>query len=75
MNKQEFQEKPSTILNREFLLKVSGCGYHTLAGWPLLVELVGVEFANKALSRAISSGMDKYTWKLRRGLKLDFYSK
>lgn len=69
------EEKISTILNREFLLKISGLGYHTLAGWPLLCSLVGEDLAEKAIRKAIASGVDKYTWKLRRGLRLDFYSK
>ncbi len=68
-------EKKSTILNREFLLKIHGLGYHQLAGWPLLTSLIGTELAEKALSKALLAGMDKYTFKLRRGLKLDFYSK
>lgn len=68
-------EKRSTILNREFLLKIHGLGYHQLAGWPLLTRLVGEELAEKALSRALEAGMDKCTVKLRRGLKMDFYSK
>lgn len=75
MKEHRITQGQNTILNREFLLKISGNGYNTLAGWPLLVELVGEDLANKALCRAISSGVDKYTWKLRRGIKLDFYSK
>lgn len=62
-------------LNQHFLLKIHGLGYHQLAGYPLLVDLVGLELAEKAISKAFAAGMDKYTFKLRRGLKLDFYSK
>lgn len=65
----------NTILNKEFRVKVSGNGYHQLVGWPMLVDLIGKELAEKYLSRALSSPMDKYSVKLRRGLKIDFYSK
>lgn len=68
-------KKKSTILNSEFLLKIHGNGYHQLAGWPLLTSLIGDELAEKALSRALEAGADKYSIRLRRGLKLDFYSK
>lgn len=68
-------ENNNTILNREFLVKISGLGYHQLAGWPLLVSLIGEHLANKTLSAALSSPLDKYTVRLRRGLKIDFYSK
>lgn len=68
-------EKSSTILNREFRVKISGLGYHTLAGWPLLVSLLGENLAEDTLSRALDARVDKYTRRLRRGLKLDFYSK
>lgn len=65
----------NTILNKEFRVKVSGLGYHQLVGWPMLVNLIGQELAEKHLSRALSSPLDKYSVKLRRGLKIDFYSK
>lgn len=67
--------KSSTILNREFRVKISGQGYHTLAGWPLMVSLIGEELAEDTLMRALNAQADKYTRRLRRGLKLDFYSK
>lgn len=62
-------------MNREFRVKIHGCGYHTLVGWSGLVEAIGLELAEKAVLRALDSGMDKWSWKLRRGLRLDFYSK
>lgn len=65
----------NTILNKEFLVKVSGLGYHQLVGWPMLVELIGQKLAEKHLSRALNSQMDKYSVRLRRGLRIDFYSK
>lgn len=65
----------NTILNREFRVKVSGLGFHQLVGWTMLVELIGEDMAIRALNRALECRMDKYTWKLRRGLKLDFYQK
>lgn len=65
----------SKIMNREFRVKVHGCGFNTLVGWSGLVSIVGQEIAEKAVLKAFSSGMDKWTWRLRRGLRLDFYSK
>lgn len=67
--------KNNTILNKEFRVKVSGMGYHQLVGWPMLVDLIGEKLAEKYLSCALNSPMDKYSVKLRRGLKIDFYSK
>lgn len=72
---KEVELPNNQVLNSHFLVKVSGLGYHQLVGWPMLVELIGEELAEKALSKAFFVGMDKCTFKLRRGLKLDFYSK
>jgi len=73
---KEIDGRPcSTYLNKEFWVKISGLGYHTLAGWPLLSKVIGEEMAFRAIRGAIDSGLDKWTWKLRRGLKIDFYSK
>lgn len=65
----------SVKMNREFRVKIHGCGYHNLVGWSGLVKAVGSELAEKAVLKAFESGMDKWTWKLRRGIRLDFYSK
>ena len=62
-------------MNRNFRVKLHGCGYHTLVGWSGLVKAVGPEIAERALLLALDSPMDKWSWKLRRGLRLDFYSK
>ena len=65
----------SKRMNREFRVKIHGCGYHTLVGWSGLNKAIGPELAEKAVLKAYESGLDKWTWSLRRGLKLDFYSK
>ena len=65
----------SAVMNREFRVKVHGCGYHTLVGWSGLVGIIGQELAEKAVLKAFSSKTDKWSWRLRRGLKLDFYAK
>lgn len=65
----------SKIMNREFRVKIHGCGYHTLVGWSGLVKAVGPEIAERTVLLALNSKTDKWTWRLRRGIKLDFYSK
>lgn len=40
-----------------------------------MVSLIGEELAEDTLMRALNAQADKYTRRLRRGLKLDFYSK
>lgn len=65
----------SRKMNSNFRVKVHGLGYHTLVGWSGLNEIVGPELAERAVCKAFESKQDKWTWKLRRGLKLDFYSK
>lgn len=65
----------SRKMNSNFRVKVHGLGYHTLVGWSGLNEIVGSEIAERAVCKAFEAGLDKWTWKLRRGLKLDFYSK
>lgn len=38
-------------------------------------KLVGDSLANKHFNEVLSNGMDKTTFRLRRGLKIDFCSK
>lgn len=65
----------SRKMNSNFRVKVHGLGYHTLVGWSGLNEIIGRELAEKAVYKAFEAGLDKWTWNLRRGIRLDFYSK
>lgn len=65
----------SKSMNSEFKVKLSGCGYHNYVGWSGFCAAVGFPFVCDALSRAFESQLDKYVIKLRRGLKIEIYSK
>lgn len=66
-------------INRNFRIKVNGIvngvKVNKLVGVKGLIELVGIEFANKMLRRAFNGKDDKTECKLRRGIKISFYSK
>jgi hypothetical protein len=66
-------------INRDWLIKVFGLNdagrkINTLLGVSGLVQLVGVEFANKFIERAYACSQDRCVCKLRRGLKVTFYA-
>ena len=68
-------------INREFKIKVAGYNndtkkLNTLVGVSGLVNLIGVELANKLVKRAFENSRwdDKTVCKLRRGLKITFYN-
>lgn len=66
-------------VNRHFKIKVSGVNngkkIHSLVGVSGLIEVVGdTEVVNSMLDKAFSKGLDKVERKLRRGLKVTFYS-
>ena len=65
-------------INRNFKIKVSGVSegqrVHKLVGVRGLLELIGIEQANKLLKKAFEKGKDKEECKLRRGLKITFYT-
>lgn len=65
-------------INRNYKIKVAGLvdgsKVNTLVGVSGLLELVGVEMANKLLDRAFRCMDDKQICKLRRGLKITFYA-
>lgn len=70
----------TATINRDFRIKVAGIDPHgnkinTLIGVSGLLNLIGIEFANKFLDRAYSNGLDKCCCKLRRGLRVTFYWK
>ena len=73
------KHKVSSI-NLNFRIKVSGTyndtKYHTLVGVSGLIDLIDdIDLVNKIILKAFDSPRDKTTFKLRRGLRIDFYSK
>lgn len=70
----------SKFINRNYRLKVSGVDalgnrINKLVGVAGLLALIGVEMFNKLLDRAARCFEDIFVCKLRRGLKISFYSK
>lgn len=68
-------------INREFKIKVAGYNndskrINTLVGVSGLIKLIGIELADKFVKRAFENSYyeDKTVCKLRRGLKVTFYS-
>jgi len=65
-------------INQNFKIKVSGESdgqkVHKLVGVSGLLKLVGAELANSLLDKAFNKGLDKVECKLRRGLKITFYT-
>ena len=69
-------------INRNFRIKINGIvdGKKVnklvgVKGLIELIELIGVETANKMLRRAFNGTDDKTVCKLRRGIKISFYIK
>lgn len=66
-------------INRNFRIKINGIvdgkKVNKLVGVKGLIELIGVEMANKMLRRAFNGTDDKTVCKLRRRIKLSFYVK
>ena len=70
----------SKTINRNFLIKASGIDgkgkrINKLVGVTGLLELIGEDLADKFVTRAFESGLDCCRCKLRRGLRITFYSK
>lgn len=72
-------EYSTKSINHNFRIKVNGIvdgkKINKLAGVKGLIELIGVEMANKMLLRAFNGTDDKTDCKLRRGIKISFYVK
>jgi hypothetical protein len=70
-------EYTTTEINRNFKIKVNGMfegkKINKLVGVYGLINLVGIEMANKLFRRAFRSTDDAQHCKLRRGLKISFY--
>lgn len=65
-----------TQINKEFLIRVTDKnGQSHLTGAGQLHKWVGSQNVNKLFRDAFNSGMDIFTRKLRRGLKIEFCSK
>lgn len=66
-------------INRNFRIKINGIvdgkKVNKLVGVKGLIELIGVEKANKMLRRAFNGTDDKTVCKLRREIKISFYVK
>lgn len=65
-------------INRTFLIKVFGYDnegnkVNRLVGVSGLLDLIGLELANKLLQRAYNCQDDKCVCRLRRGLQVSFY--
>ena len=82
--KSKWQQQFTTVwniqsINRNFRIKVNGIvdgkKINKLVGVKGLIELIGVEMANKMLRRAFNGTDDKTVCKLRRGIKISFYIK
>ena len=70
-------EYSTKSINRNFRIKVNGIvdgkKINKLVGVKGLIELIGVEMANKLLRRAFRCVKDAEHCKFRRGLKISFY--
>lgn len=70
----------SKFVNRNYRLKVYGVDalgrkVNKLVGVAGMIALIGIEMFNKLLDRAARCLDDVCVCKLRRGLKISFYSK
>lgn len=68
------------FINQNFRMKVygydkNGKRINKLVGVAGLIALIGIEFINKFIDRALKAGLDKVVCKLRRGLQVSFYVK
>lgn len=70
----------TSTINRDFRIKVNGLNnegnkINTLVGVSGCIALIGEAMLEKFLDRAYMQGNDATVCKLRRGLKVTFYSK
>lgn len=72
-------ERTTKEINMNFRIKVNGIvdgkKVNKLVGVKGLIELIGVEMANKMLCHTFNGTDDKTVCKLRRGIKISFYVK
>lgn len=70
----------TSTINRDFRIKVFGLNnegrkINTLVGVSGCINLIGEDMLEKFIVRAYTQGLDACICKLRRGLKVTFYSK
>lgn len=80
MKKNSILNYTKSFINRNFRMKVYGLDangnrINKLVGVAGLISLIGIEFVNKFIERALNAGLDKCVCKLRRGLQVSFYCK
>lgn len=80
MKKSSILKFATNFINQNFRMKVYGFDnegnkVNKLVGVAGLIALIGIDFVNKFIERALSCGLDKCICKLRRGLQVTFYSK
>ena len=67
-----------TKINRTFKIKVfgfqDGKKVNTLVGVSGLIRIIGLEFADKFVNKAMAGKGQKEEFKLRRGIKVTFYA-
>ena len=70
---------PTRRINADFWIKVygwiDGVKIDKLVGVSGLLDLIGLDLLNKFVERAYKAGVNKVVCKLRRGIKITFYSK
>jgi hypothetical protein len=69
----------SKYINQNWRIKISGFTgkekVHTLIGVKKLTDILGAELTDTLIDKASERGIDKITFKFRRGLKVTLYSK
>lgn len=69
----------SKYINANWRIKVSGFDgterVHKLIGVSKLISILGAELTDEIVDKAADRGIDKITFKFRRGLKVTLYSK
>lgn len=73
-------EFTTKFINSNFRIKVFGCDengkkINTLVGVSGILKLIGAEFFNKFVKRALKAGLDACRCVLRRGLVVTLYAK
>jgi len=72
----EVYKRLITQINTEFRVLLSTDNKKArIIGAGQLHKHIGTKKANKAFRKALLSDLDKYTFKCRSGLKIDFYTK
>ncbi len=69
----------SKYINRNWRIKVSGFTgsekLHSLIGVGKLIQILGADLTDEIVEKANLKGLDKVTFKFRRGLKVTLYNK